>query len=689
MLRPTNIISCKQVRLRRNLATLATIQEPTTFNTFNPSIRHDPFNSIIKPLEIPLNTKPHPLIQMNLETISKLTKKELNHLNQINYGDINEKAELCFKLSNIFQELSSTKQASWIYNSINDEEIKQVISTSISQRSCALNFIIDSTSHITHSEFTKLIITIANDGKPDKSDRLLNLFSSIANTEMVNTKLIQINTSVFQNILNIIDGKDYPLLYSYMIQINFRPKSSKKFQEFKQRLLNDSIRSKFIAHTGYINPKWLDLNKTEFGQTHTLRLIESFAMEELEISTEYFILQNEPAKSSLFLNFMLMKLEKISSTKNKLYIDQQIQRILNTVIKLVIKFKDASSGIQILNHMVSENLKIDFQIYLTFLRHLRSINQYDEFISILNDMNLQDLKPNDKKLLASEILLLMKQKFPSSSKVIIGYIGALFDNGLETLNDLGILSLPYESTIANKISTVDIVQIANIDQNLKGSKINSEHLAPVYDVLLNSLHENNDASTIMKYYEKFVLADSELHTNDRTVTVFLNHLLYNGDEKHSTQIPINYQYAKHIFEYYKQFKIRNISMQSFELLIEVALKQFNDVEFASKVMAYTRTCNKQFTSNQIISFIEKFTKDGDETKVELWLNQLKLIGIERTNSRKIVNSLDSKDAYLYKWSLTKKKRNDKLALVKLNKDNLMFETTNNSLDEITEEIIND
>ncbi|KAI5961021.1 uncharacterized protein KGF55_004288 [Candida pseudojiufengensis] len=651
--------------------TSTTIPEPSIKpHTFTPSIRHDPFNSTINPLNLPLNTKPHPLSQMKLETISNLSRKELIHLNQISYGDVAEKAELCFKLSNLFTTLPDSKQISWIYNSIKDEEMKNVLSKNIYEKSCALNFLIDPTNHITHSEFIKSIISILNDEKSEKSARLLSLFSNIANTEMINSKPILLNTSIFKNLLSIIEEKYHSSLFSYMIHINFRPKSSKMFTKFKNQLLKGSEISKFVALTGYINPKWLDLNKTEFNPIHSQRIIDSFTMRELKQSTDYFISTNEPAKSSLFLNFMILKLEKISNLKP---VVEEIQLILKTIIKLVMKFKDTFNGIEILKHMLKENIKIEFDLYLSIFRHLRSNNQYDEFITLLNEIELNKLSKFEKQLMVNEIILLIKAKFPTSPKVMFGYIGALFKNGLKKLNDLGILSFTYESTIASTISSTDVVQIANIDADLKCNKLNSDNLAQVYDVLFNSIPEI-DAATIMQYYKKFIPCE-EFQSSDAIITIFLNHLLYDefGDKKYLTRMLVNYQYAKQIFNDYMQKNLKKIASKNLELLVEIALKNFNDFEFATQVLQQSDTV----TSKQIFLFFEKFKKDGDELRSKIWLDQLKSVGLGKTNSsRKISNALDSKDAYIYKWNLTKKKRQDKLAIMKLNKDNLMLNNVN-------------
>ena len=69
---------------------------------------------------------------------------------------------------------------------------------------------------------------------------------------------------------------------------------------------------------------------------------------------------------------------------------------------------------------------------------------------------------------------MMQSRFPTSPKVIIGYVGALFNGsdasknqGLVMLNELQLLDIPFGAGGVAKIPSVDIVQIATIHSQLK------------------------------------------------------------------------------------------------------------------------------------------------------------------------------------------------------------------------------
>lgn len=316
-----------------------------------------------------------------------------------------------------------------------------------------------------------------------KSKMLFEYFERISQTEMVNSKPILLDTKIFRTILEIIGERNHSDLYSYLLHLNIRPKSESVFKKFRGSLLMISPRSQFIANTGYINPKWYDLNQTKFNPTHTARIIEFYSFFELNAIHNHYVHHSDPARASLFLSFMVAKLEREGRRElardPESFTKHRVLVILKCVLNLIIRFKNVSSATQVLKFMKDENFNVELESLVLLLRMLRQAKEYDQFVTVLTGIQLDTLKRNERNIIVDEILLLMRDKFCSSPKVIIGYVSALFGapqrqrSGLYILNELGILSYPYESTIASKITSTQVVQPATVDDKLKNSNLTS------------------------------------------------------------------------------------------------------------------------------------------------------------------------------------------------------------------------
>lgn len=676
---------------------------------------------------IPPDIFSHPLQLIETQRLQQFTKRELRHLSGIEYNSMEEKANACFTISTAIKDLipSNPKQASRIYHLLTDEEMKNLVFRNVIESLSGeetsevyMRFIAEPTAYETKASFLKALLNLLKSDvtSKQKSKMLFEYFERISQTEMVNSKPIILDTKIFRTILETIGERNHSDLYSYLLHLNIRPKSESVFKKFRGSLLMISPRSQFISNTGYINPKWYDLNQTKFNPTHTARIIEFYSFFELNTIHNHYVHHNDPARASLFLSFMVAKLEREgrrelarnpeSFTKNRVLV------ILKCVLNLIIRFKNVSSATQVLKFMKDENFNVELESLVLLLRMLRQAKEYDQFVTVLTGIQLDTLKRNERNIIVDEVLLLMRDKFCSSPKVIIGYVSALFGapqrqrSGLYILNELGILSYPYESTIASKITSTQVVQPATVDDKLKNSNLTSRGLSYVYQVLFNSMEKSqrHNASVINKYFQLYVNYMSKNLLNepdDKPLGVFLQFLLYtNEDAERDSFVPSgNFYLAKTIFEYYKTLKLsgNQITSATLQKLSRDAITKFNDIAFATEVIRFARDKGKMLTFHQIFPFIKKADENRDSKKFEFWMDELTKMGVKVTSRE--LNELitfcrdpePAKNAYKYKWSMTKHRRDNKKALDRLSADFLPRNTKNTanhlSEEETTEEII--
>lgn len=740
------LLRCSKSHVTRQLATLSTFssQQPKPItshesfevsSSFQPLIRKNPFTpnvSNMNILDIPKDILPNPIINMNIEQLGNLTKEEYIHLHEISYGNQQEIKEICLKISEFIKTilLLDPKRANWMYRVIKDNELQLMIQSEVfkffknHQLELSIWFFITKPRLTgTHERIRTNIKSIFESDISNKSDALLNYLSKLVKTDIINPTPILLNHYIFENLITTVSIKDHGLLYLYMFQINLQSQHKFLMDKWKRNLLSSSsLLNQYIVQTGYIPPiKYQDLPKFEISNLQKSKMIHFLNISDFENFINKGIKSNQPLKSIFYLNCMLEKFEKkcmISNNKIKgdSNIKQDVEILLRCLINIIMKFKGAYHCIDILKYMANENLKPGFDIYLLLLKNLRELGNFNEFIVVLNHMKLDSLKLKEKLEFSDEILALMEARFPNSPKVIIGYIGAIYGKkGLSILNRLKLLSIPYGSNGINEIPSTDVVQIATVDDRLKGLTLNYKSLGHVYQVVLNSIVDlSKSPNTILKLYHEYqnylneisTGSSSNIRQQDTVITVLLNHLLRTDEPITSTNLPIsssleNYEVAKIIANTY-YFNINHescsISSMNIELLIQTALLKHQDYQFAFKMLQISRKFKRPFTFNQIYPFIKYHFDNKNYEDAKIWYNELMKLGaisqgIMMSDLLRMARKLNWNNIELrYKLNLGMNQKKNKLALHKLQLNPLLINTTSyltaRSIDdEITDDII--
>ena len=615
-------------------------------------------------LTIPQDTYPHPFTTMGKEEVLSLTYKELLYLNTFQFQSVEEREKVCNSLASFIGDelLANTKLASRLYTSVQNDDMKLEITSQLLDRfakdsfsTSIIQFMAQSTHSDTRELFCKNVKAIVEEkstvlsNTDAKSRYLMSYLYKLAQTQVINEKTIYIGNDLFSKILQLVPSSQYGDLYSYIVHINVRPQNSELIDKLRKILLKGTERSRFIARTGFLHPVWHDLNKTSFSELHSARVIEHFDMKEFLRNTFSFVNRKEHTLSIWSLKCMEAKFEKLcaAETSNRL-MRQHLSYMLVTAFHVVTELKDVKSGLPILQYMTTNNIGVTFSRYHTILRKLRRSLLYDEFSTVLNGMDLKLLTREEKLIVAEEILRLIKRRYPTSPKVLLGYVGAMFGKcesrtTLDVLNEMGLLSWPYEKTHYSKISSTNVVELANVDEALGGLDLNCTTLGHLYEVIFRSLKEHTgyqlDASILMKYYllfEKSLTNQPQINFSDRPITVFIDHLIRAQDPLSELYkiSKLNYNCVKRVFEFYSNFslnlKSEHIDCRNFEKLIETAIFQFSDLSFATKVIQYLSLKGK-LSFKQIYPFVSYYFENGNMEETKKWFQILNDGGYSATS----------------------------------------------------------
>lgn len=750
-----SLLRCQGCYSTRQLATLSTrpTQDMPTFqyqesSIFQPSIRKNPFTpnpSSINILDIPKDITPNPLLNMSIEQLQGLTHEEFDYLNSIPYGTVHEINEISLKIASIIKNnlLSDPKKASQMYLIITNKLLKEKIQKSVynhfKKREVEVSvwmLISKPRSQKTRQIIRSNIESILESDINDKSNTILHYLSKLASTDIINAIPILLNHHLFDKLINSVSEKHHGLLYLYMFQINIQSQYKFLMDKWKRKLLtSSSLINQYIVQTGYSPPiKYENLPKFEITNLQKSKMIQFLNISDFENFINKGIESNQPLKSIYYLNCMLEKFEKKCMISNNRIIGdsnikQDVETLLKCLINIIMKFKGGYYCIDILKYMANEGLKPGFEVYHLLLKNLRELGNFNEFVVVLNHMKLDNLSEKQKEIFSNEILSLMEARFPNSPKVIIGYVGAIYGKqGLGILNKLKILSIPYGSGGINEIPSVDIVQIATVDDRLKGLTLNYKSLAHIYQVLLSSIPDvSKSPNIILKLYQEYqsyitasqssssssstTSSSSTKHREqDSVITVFLNHLLRTNEPLTPEHLPItssfeNYEIAKYITNtYYTSItpKLNTISSTNIELLIQTALLKHQDYQFAIKILQISRRFKRPFTFNQIYPFIKYHYDNKNYQDAKLWYDELINSGAISTGYMisdllRIARKLNWNNIELkFKMNLGMNQKLNKMALHKLQLNPLLMNplsTTNTTSitedDEIIEDIISD
>ncbi|CCE79199.1 Piso0_001247 [Millerozyma farinosa CBS 7064] len=634
-------------------------------------------------IELDPTTYPNPLYDMSKAELIALNEKEYKHLTQIPYKSHNETNKFCYNISNIVDELimTNTKKAAKYLTTLSDEYTHSTIVASLENKfkgdkikNSLLEYAINPSGVRFRSSFFKILDSIhASDvANERKTQVLMEYLAKVASIDVVNEKVIVLRASFFDKIFALVPTSSYAEFYACLLNINIQPSILSKLYTLKYTLVMGSNSEKFVVRTGWLKPKWHDLQTPVFSENHKRRMINFFSVKDLRQYAIFAIQKKEIVDSNLYLGLLLKKFErkytdiidgKSDNILEKTSFTYDIQAVLTVVLKHVMTFNGPKNCIPVLKYMIDNNLEIKFDNILTILQHLRESQNFEEALVLINEINLHTLNSSNTEKLVHEILLLIKRKFPKTPKIYLGYVVSMLSKEtsrgeesqcINLLDRLGIISLVYKNSTTDSSSYPEIKR-ANVDPLLTIPGMQQEVLLSVYETLLNSLDPsertpemivkmymdyskiikeeiNQDAVNSTSTY-KFLKVDRD-NLNDQVVTLFIKYLLKKKPESNSMNLSkstLNYDTAKFIMsDFLENFmpSRRNRSVFPFELLIYCGLMIHNDYAFVSRMIRVSRSWGLPFSFNQIYPFIMYHYTKGEYKQAESWYRELVKHGVK-------------------------------------------------------------
>lgn len=693
-----------------------------------------------------LDTYPNPLYGMSKQEILDLPASDYLHLIQIPYRSINETDEFCFNVSQIFNDLiiQDSRRAYQMLMSLPDEDVKSRIidglllvykkdriKTSILKYMTAgekCNFtqeFINTVTYIRSSvkrERTKAKARAKAKAKANAesdtsasvsesgssgSSLLLKYLDTLSCIPKVNSIPILLSKSQFHQLFGPIPKPSYGNFFSYLVNINIKPKDMKLLNPLKRSLIYGSNLEKFIVKTGVLHAKWHHTQYHPLDHMHKRKMMNFYSLHELAQYAKYGIGKEDIIESNLYLNLMVEKFEsncedRIRRRDNSTTrLQEEVAEIILVLLNHIITFKGPTHCIKVLKYMMENDLDVSFEHLLSIVTVLRKQNYLQEALLVVNHIQLDDLSRANKLTLINEIILLIQQRYPGQPKVLVGYLVAFFKDGATTLDRLQILKLIYGKDF-DRLSTI---QLANIDSKISQIPIQmtSTALKSIYETVLSLQKDENLSKNIKSLYSlyiEYLQLATNISGDDQIITLFIKSLLKenpSSDMKMSTNID-NYLTAKSIVEDFHEKIAEKLSRNQhsvylYDLLIYSALTVHNDYPFAAKMIKFARTIGLPFSFNQIYPFIKFHYSRNEFKQAELWYNELVKNGVQTTSSPsqeifKIARKLNWEvSGFVYRKNGILKNYQKREEYKKVDQDPFKFLGKKEIEDEITDELI--
>lgn len=722
-----------------------------------PRIRPDLFTGKGNPRgrnykDLPIDTYPNPLFNMNKDEIIELNSEDYLHLLTIPYKSISETDKFCFHIIEIVNDLIilDSKKAMKLLTNITDEEISSIILNTLRKyflgdrvKGSLLEFMASPVSKTFREGFfnnVSHILDMKDKTQDEKAVIFLSFLNKLALVGSINTNPLILNQNLYDKIIALIPESRYAEFYSYLVNLNIQTYKTLQLDHLKYKLIMGSNMEKFVARTGWMDPKWHDVERPSFDETHQQKMIQFFTIKDLKTFALFAVKKEDIVDATLYLNLLVSKFE--SKCKERMNSDakdgsmeailmQDIQSVLNVILSYIMVFKGSKSCIKVLKYIVKNHLEVKFENLLTIMNNLRAQGYYQEALLLMNNIQLEGLSRIQILALVEEILQLIKEKYPKSPKIIIGYVASIFNGtssdieknpGLELLDDLRLLGIAYSGGEIGKLTqSLSIIQKANVDKSLTGFNLTPKALTEIYATILSSLPKSQITPELMfKLYEAYIakIKDSkdlasiknsnennqqhifhDSNLNDHVITLFIKHLLKinpNLPDMDLVATKSNFETAKLILDDFlgnTDIKRKNRSVYLFDLLIYSSLLVHQDYAFASKMIRTSRSYGLPFSFNQIYPFIMFHYYRSEYKQAEMWYRELIRHGVRAKASPaktlfKVARELNwDVNGFVYRKFGIYKNHKMREEMAKLQSDPVLFIEDDRIDDELTEELI--
>jgi translation factor ATP22 len=373
------------------------------------------------------------------------------------------------------------------------------------------------------------------------------------------------------------------------------------------------------------------------------------------------------------------------------------------------EFKGPKNCVPVLKYMAKHQLEISFSALLVMMKQLRKRGTFEDVLLVVNSINLGNLTIYERKALVHEVLLLIKGRYPTSPKILIGYCASIF-NGAENscvklLNDLQLLGITHGTGELGTISNLDSIQKANIDAHLTGFELTHTALANVYETIFSSMQKTEITTDLIRsMYDSYIAkveAGDFTDLNDRVINKFISFLLRVNPGKKEYKFykdEERYQMAKKIFSDFNDKVWLNRVQRTaslFGLLIYVGLKYHHDVAYSFELAKLSRKLHIPPSFNLIFPFIQYHYHKQEYKYAELWYSELTRLGVRATSRSskelfRIARELKwDVSGFVYRKLQIQNNYKTKEELKKLDSDPIRLIRNQDTEERVTEELISE
>lgn len=552
-----------------------------------------------------------------------------------------------------------------------DDVIKQAV----------VSFILEPSRPETHTLIADALASLTDSPIPNKAESVLNFLRALANTGAENTYTMLLSRPVAEALDNVNKHRRREL-FACLLQANMKFENVGKQKALQNSLLGGSQLDKFVARTGYLDPKWHDINTFVFTETHRAKMLRYFSFRDLHYYANHAIKSNDITDSSLYLELLVSKFELTASPSGL-----QLRMMLNTMLLYLMAYRGAKECLDLLEHISDSGIELRPATLLKILSHFRRDEQYTEALVLINYLHNEPLHPKQKAVLVKEIMLVITNRFAHQPQVVVGYFAALFEKprALALLSDLGILQYMHTATDPSD------VQVADIHADLMDLPIRPEYLKDMYLVAFKNMAEveKSSAQVVLELYRKYV-AHQLLVADDSVVTVFLNHLLkkdpYSEDMALIKQ-RANYDAALEIFSDFVKLSHVPLKPYLFDLLISSSLLSHDDLANATWLIKRAQESNVALTFNQVAPFVIYHYSRDQIHQAQQWYGLLLQHGVKANSvaADQIFNIAREQGWHVtgaaYKSSVRQKNRSARQQLQLLGRADLVGESRDSNLAE--------
>ncbi|WPK27464.1 hypothetical protein PUMCH_004852 [Australozyma saopauloensis] len=601
----------------------------------NPTIKANPFSEKPLPtriLDLPHNTYPNPLLSFTKSQILDLKDIELNYLLSLQGGSSAELEQLFLNLMQILNDqiILNPKKAAYLLEAFENSNLELPLAASLKisyknnlLRRSIVAFLDDPMDPHTRSDVIRTLKEISETSSLDKQEvanLVYNYLHKLSALRQVNTRPIYLSDEVLNLLMDHLNPLEKRHLFSYLVSTNIRFGTSKIHNDLVSSLLESGPLSKLVARTGLMNAKWHDVAKYEYEDIEKERMIAFFSFRELKSFAEYAVHEKNILDSNMYIELLLTKFEQANDIS-------YLQELLEIMLLHSMTIKGPQECVRFFSYSIEKGFALQMDTILKVLKNLREEGLFDEALFLVNYLHKEDLNQKQRRKFVSEIMHVMFNKFSDHPQIIVGYFTSLFNDSSNSasylLKNLGLLDLIYG--VEKGLADVGDIKLADIHEDLKGSKLTHQTLSDLYSVVLRGLDLNRSTNPLfirelyVSYADhiKKAMTDNDssslFHQNnldENVITLFAEYLLRaKPHERESMELSdrrLNFEVAKYMVDdFMSTVNVARTQKKTYlvDLMIYSSLMQHNDISYALKLLKHARSSDLPITFNQIYPFI--------------------------------------------------------------------------------------